>query len=220
MFRFVCGSVDPGSVQAGVALRTLLGCGAAASTNKLLVLEQIQGSLTGSDGPPGIGETLLSDSDVLRRLRDSTGDGAPTAANLRRLDRTRYGGGDFVKSFPDLPDAERRTSAEIDAAFEMDVQGKIKVKKALFEDAQDAIIGAFVRSASSIGERSTSKVATSSSSSSSSSSTAEVETRAAKRHAVESVAASRNMQGIESVLGSEWQKAVDGLLRGDQVGNI
>ena len=202
-------------MQAGVILRTLLDCGAASSADELGVLEQIQGSLTGSDGPPGIGETLLSDSDVLRRLRDSTGDGAPTAANLRRLDRTRYGGGDFVKSFPDLPDAERRTSAEIDRAFEMDIQGRTKVEKALFEHAQDAIASAFVRSARTIGTRSTSK-----SSSSSSSSSAEVATRAAKRQAVVPVTSPRNLKGIESVLGNEWQKAVDGLLKGDRLKNL
>ena len=129
-------------------------------------------------------------------------------ASLRRLDRAYFGGGDFVKSFPELPDAERRTSAEIDKAFEKDVQGKIKVKKALFEHAQDAIEGAF-------GEKSTSKVTTSSRSSS-----AEVATRAVKRQAVVPVAPSRNMKGLESVLGSEWQRAVDGLLKGDQVKNL
>ena len=196
-------------------LRALLRCGTANSVTKLRVLEQIQGSLVGSDGPPEIEEVICCDSDLLCDWVEDVG----TVANLRRYDRTRFGGGDFVKSFPDLPDAERRTSAEVDKAFEKDVQGKLKVKKALFEHAQDAIARAFVTSARTIGTRSTSKVTTSSSSSSSS---VEVATRAAKRQAVVPVpvASSRNLKGIESVLGSGWQKAVDGLLEGDQVKNL
>jgi len=206
LFRFVCGSVDPGSVQAGVALRTLLGCGAAASTNKLLVLEQIQGSLVvGSDGPLGIGESLFCEQEYFWEAMEYGA--AEALADSKRLQRTKFGGGEFVKSFPELPNAERRTSAEIDKAFEKGVQGKIKVKKALFEHAQDAITGAFVRSARTIGTRSTSK---------SSSSSAEVATRAAKRQAV---VASRNMKGVESVLGG-WQEVVDGLLKRDQVKNL
>ena len=166
-------------MQAGIILRTLLGCGAAGSADKLGVLEQIQGSLLWSEGPPGVGESFTCEWDI---LCDTVAENGPLA-NLRRLDRTRLGGGNFVESFAELPDAERKTSAEIDKAFEKDVQGKVKVKKALFEHAQDATEGAFVSTALVAGTRSTSKDTTSSSSSIS----AECATRAAKRQAVEQV---------------------------------
>ena len=214
--RFVCGSVDPSSVQAGVVLRTLLGCGAAASAEKFGVLEQIQGFLSDSDGPPGIEESLYCDWEFLTgKLWNRMENEEEYQADLRRLERTDLGGGEFVKSFPVLPDVERRTSAEVHRAFEKDVQGKIKVKRALFEHAQDAVVGAFVRSARTIGTRSTSKVTTSSSSSSS----ASVAARAAKRRAVLPAASSRNLAGLERVL-SGWQTAAEVLLDGDPVKNI
>ena len=144
--RFACGAVDPSSVQAGVILRTLLGCGAAASADKLGVLEQIQGSLIEDDEPPRIGDTLRCEFDVLEEIVVDLAedDEEEEVANLRRLERTHLGGGDFVKSFPDLPDAERMTSAEIDKAFEDGVMGEVKVEKALFEHVEEALARGFV----------------------------------------------------------------------------
>ena len=120
---------------------------------------------------------------------------------------------------PPLPLPRRCTGADLGAlvvsvsdgeAFENDVQGKSGTRKALFEHAQDAITGAFVRSSMTVGTGSTSKVTTSRKRS------AEVAKRAAKRRAVASF---RNARGVDSVLGG-WREVVDGLLKGDQARNI
>ena len=206
----MCGSVDPSSVQAGVILRTLINCGVHGHTGMSVMLEQIQGSLIGSIGPPKppkIQEGLYCDSVIgLRRIINSisalsgAGENGMNGMNaMRRLLRSRIGGGDFVKFFPDLgnlPGAERRTSAEVDMMFAEDVEDRIKVGKALFQHVEDFVADAF---------RTT--VVTSSSSSEGA-----ISVGAAKQ---QNVVVSRNLQGIEKAL-LGWQDFTEGLLCREQ----
>ena len=200
--------IDPSSVQAGVILRTLVNCGVVNSTDELDVLEQIQGSLIGSVGPPSMQDTIYSEGQVLQKVEHAAGEGEGGRNAMKRLERTRLGGGDFVKSFPNLPDAQRRTSAEVEELFEELVpgrtSGKVEFEKALFEHVEVVVTDAF----KTMGTMCTSKGATNSRSADETS----------ERQAV-TIVIPKNLRDIERALDG-WQKTTKVLLKGDEVRNI
>ena len=193
-------------MQAGVILRTLIDCGMFNSTDPLDVLEQIQGSFIGSGEPPGMHDTIYSEErrGLKEHIEHDVGEGEEGSIAMRRLERTRLGGGDFVKSFPDLPDAERRTSAEVINLFEQGLQGEIEFEETLFEHVEVVVTDVF----RTIGAVRTRKDATSSSS---------AEESSTKR--VEPVVIPKNLKDIEKALDG-CQKATKLLLAGDKVKNI
>ena len=200
--RFVCGSVDPSSVQAGVILRTLLNCGNVDSTDKLDVLEQIQGKLVGSAGSPAdMHDSIFLEGQVLRKIEQAAGQGGEGRNAMKRLERTRLGGGDFVKNFPDLPEAERRPSAEVDLFYEDNVQENLKFEKALFEHVEVVVADAL----RTMGTMRTSEDTTSSSSA-----------EEATKKETEPVLIPKNLQNIERALDG-WQKTTKVMLEDDKV---
>ena len=193
-------------MQAGVILRTLIDCGMFNSTDPLDVLEQIQGSFIGSVEPPGMHDTIYVGGrrSMKGHIEHDVGEGEEGRIAMRRLERTRLGGGDFVKSFPDLPDAERRTSAEVNNLFEQGYQGEIEFEKTLFEHVEVVVTDAF----KTMGTMCTSKGATNSRSADETS----------ERQAV-TIVIPKNLQDIERALDG-WQKAAQLLLDGGKVKNI